>query len=293
MQRPLMIASLILLIAQRASAGEIVDSRSALKTVRTEFGLADGPSWNGEDTLYVPDVKAGTLRAFRPRSGEWQIVLPDAGRISATFYAHDRLYLADNGASSVAILNGSTKEPIAEFDPQAKPPNRPNDLVVDADGGIYVTITPTGEVRYIAVDGEYRVALSGIETPNGIALSPDGRTLYVSAYAPKKILAYEVKSAGFPLNGWLFAEMDDGPAKGADGMTVDADGNVYCAGATDIWIWNSEGELIEKLETPERPINCTFGDSDLKTLYITGFGGLWSQRMRVSGNAALRRTGAQ
>jgi gluconolactonase len=77
--------------------------------------------------------------------------------------------------------------------------------------------------------------------------------------------------------------MDDGPEKGADGMTIDSDGHVYCAGASDIWIWSPDGRLVEKLAVPTRPINCTFGDADRKSLYITGFGGVYRQRMRVAG----------
>ena len=77
--------------------------------------------------------------------------------------------------------------------------------------------------------------------------------------------------------------MDDGDAKGADGMCIDRAGNVYCAGATAIWIWNPKGELLDKIETPERPINCCFGDQDMRSLYITGFGGLYKQRMHAYG----------
>ncbi|MFK7778776.1 MAG: alpha/beta hydrolase fold domain-containing protein, partial [Gimesia sp.] len=74
-----------------------------------------------------------------------------------------------------------------------------------------------------------------------------------------------------------------GPDKGADGMTVDRAGNVYCAGPTDIWIWNPDGKLLAKIKTPTRPINCAFGDSDLRSLYITAFGGLYRQRMNAYG----------
>jgi len=81
--------------------------------------------------------------------------------------------------------------------------------------------------------------------------------------------------------------MDDGTAPGADGMCIDAAGNVYCAGASDVWIWSPKGELLTKLHTPTRPINCAFGDEDLKTLYVTCFSGLYSQRMKVAGHPAV------
>lgn len=267
-------------------AGELVDGSSPMRTVRTDFGLADGPSWDGEGTLYVPDVKGGTLSAYQPESDSWSVILPEAGRISATYFAGGQLYLSDNGEAGISRLMDGQKDAVVRNDPDAKPARRPNDLVVDAAGGIYYTLTAANQVMYIARDGDQHVAVEQIESPNGITLSPNGRTLYVSAYAPKEIWAYDVPSPGEVTNPRRLAEMDDGDAKGADGMCIDSAGNIYCAGATDVWIWSPTGELLEKLATPARPINCTFGDADLKTLYITGFGGLWSQRMTVTGPSA-------
>ncbi len=66
-------------------------------------------------------------------------------------------------------------------------------------------------------------------------------------------------------------------------MTIDRAGNVYCAGATDVWIWSPSGNLLGKINCPTRPINCAFGDSDMRSLYITGFGGLYRQRMNTYG----------
>jgi gluconolactonase len=277
------VAALASVGAACCSAGDLVDSSAVLETVRADFGLADGPAWDGAGTLYVPDVKGGTLSAYRPDSDEWRVVLPEAGRISASYFAHGRLYLSDNGESGIAVLSDGRKQTLVSNDAQAKPPRRPNDLVVDAGGGVYYTLTGTNEVMYVTADKEQRKAVSGIETPNGIILSPDGLRLYVSAYSPKQIWMYEVTAPGTLAEGTPLATMDDGEAKGADGMAIDAAGNVYCAGASDVWIWSPEGQLLEKIRTPERPINCTFGDVDLKTLYITGFGGLWKQRMRVAG----------
>ncbi len=128
--------------------------------------------------------------------------------------------------------------------------------------------------------------LSGAIAARKRMAAPDEKTLYVAAYVPKEIWAYDVAAAGEPKNGRKIAVMDDGDAKGADGMTVDRNGNVYCAGATDVWIWTADGKLLQKIPCPTRPINCTFGDEDLKSLYITGFGGLYRLKMTVAGVAA-------
>ena len=162
-------------------------------------------------------------------------------------------------------------------------PSAPTTWVVDHDGGIYVTMTRQNQVYYISPQGEISVAVDNIETPNGIGLSPDEQTLYVSAYVPKQVWSYRIDSPGKTSEGKLFASMKPGPEKGADGMTLDRAGNVYCTGPESVYIWSPSGELLDELKTPTRPINCAFGDQDLRSLYITCFGGLYKQRTKVSG----------
>ncbi len=233
--------------------------------------------------LYIPDVKGGKLFRYDARKKKMEIFLEDAGRISASFYNLGRLYLSDNGNAEICRLNGRRKIRIAGQDPDANPPARPNDLVVDSNGGVYYTLTQQNQVIYISPSGKQNVAVEGIITANGITLSPDGKTLYVAAYLPKEIWSYRVDKPGKTSAGKKFAVMDDGGARGADGMCIDRAGNVYCAGASAVWIWNPAGKLLEKIETPERPINCAFGDTDLRSLYITGIGGLYRQRMNTYG----------
>jgi gluconolactonase len=264
------------------NAASIVDPSSPLELVSSDFELADGPAWDGS-SLWFPDVKGSKLFRYHPKQKKLEVALPDAGRLSAAFFNHGTLYLSDNGNSQISRLNWKKLVRIAGQDPKAKPAARPNDLVVDSQGGIFYTLTARNQVIYIAPNSEQRVAVEGITSANGITLSPDGGTLYVAAYKPKEVWAYDVGKVGSTSGGRKFAFMDDGAALGADGMCIDRAGNVYCAGATAIWIWSPQGKLLDRIEIPERPINCAFGDSDLRTLYITGFGGLYRQRMNTYG----------
>jgi len=268
------------------SAESPVDQSHPLDEVSTEFGLCDGPSWDGTGSLYIPDVKGQKLYRYCPKQDKMQVYLNEAGRISATFFNHGKFYLSDNGNSSICWLKGKEVVTIAANDLKAKPPQRPNDLVVDYQGGIYYTLTSTNQVIYISPSGEQSVAVAEIKTPNGITMSPDEKTLYVSAYVPKEVYSYQITKAGKTSDGTLFATMDDGDAKGADGMCIDRAGNVYCAGASDIWIWSPSGKLLDKITPPTRPINCSFGDSDMQSLYITCFGGLYRQRMQLTGKSS-------
>lgn len=283
------LATVLALLLATAGAAPPVDTNwpveadSPLETISTDFDLADGPAWDGFGGLYVPDVKGGKLYRYAPSQKKLSLVLADAGRISASYFNHGRLYLSDNGEAAIARLEGGRKAVVAQFTGE-KPP-RPNDLVVDNAGGIYVTLTSQGQVVYITPGGEVSSAVETIETPNGVAVSPDEQTLYVAAYRPKQIWAYDITAPGKTARGRLLAAMDDGEALGADGMTVDRAGNVYCAGADDVWIWSPAGKLLAKIACPTRPINCAFGDADMQSLYITGFGGLYRQRMQISGRS--------
>ncbi|MCA9066686.1 MAG: SMP-30/gluconolactonase/LRE family protein, partial [Planctomycetaceae bacterium] len=267
-----------------------VDRATELKTIREDFGLADGPAWDGRNALYVPDVKGQKLFRYLPAKDDWKVVVEGDFRFSASFFSHGRLFVSNNGAARIEAFTPARfaqgAEVISTCDTELPPKRRPNDLVVDHDGGVYYTLTGQNEVIYVQPDGGSRVVTRDVESPNGITLSPDHRTLYVAAYRPKKIVAVDLKGPGEATAVRELATMDDGDVLGADGMTIDRAGNIYCAGATDIWIWSPEGTLLDRIACPTRPINCAFGDADLRTLYITGFGGLYSQRMRVSGRPA-------
>ncbi len=275
----------LLAVASLRGAEPVVNRDVELELVRSEFGLADGPSWNDRGALYVPDVKGQKLFQFWPRQQKWTSILKDEFRISATFFNGGTLYVSDNANSRIAMLDGKELKTVYQHDSDIKPPARPNDLVVDVHGGIYYTLTARNEVCYISPDHKSSTVVGQVDAPNGIILSPDESILYVSAYAAKEIWAFDVKQPGELSEGRKFAVMDDGPEKGADGMCTDRAGNIYCCGATDVWIWNTEGDLLDKLQTPTRPINCTFGDPDMQSLYITGFGGLYRQAMNISGRS--------
>jgi gluconolactonase len=275
--------ALVFVLHSSVFAQNIIDSKSPLELISADFELADGPAWDGRYSLLIPDVKGQKLYRYLPKTKKLQLMNKTIGRISASYFSHGELYLSDNAEGRIAKLSNGKKVALTEPQGEGKDLARPNDLVVDSGGGVYFTLTRQSRVMYRSANGELSVAVSDINSPNGLTLSPSGKTLYVASYRPKKIWAYDVKPGGKTQNGKVFSTMDDGDAPGADGMTIDRSGNVYCAGAMDVWIWNSKGKLLTKIKCPTRPINCTFGDADMRSLYITGFGGLYRQRMNVYG----------
>lgn len=163
--------------------------------------------------------------------------------------------------------------------------NSPNDLVVSASGAIYFTDPRYGgdEAREIDTESVYRIAPDGtvtkfiadVEKPNGIALSPDMKTLYVADNNPKEkgartLLAYPLKADGSV--GPRKVLHDRKNDRGIDGMVVDTEGNIWATAGTGktagVYVISPEGKQIGFIPTPEAPTNCVFGGKDRKTLYV-------------------------
>jgi gluconolactonase len=178
--------------------------------------------------------------------------------------------------------------------------NQPNDVIVRGDGNVYFTdpcygCDPDGgqdkEAVYrlapgAAVDGAERLAFD-FTKPNGIALSPDGNTLYVVDNGTNRLLSSKLKMDG-TLDG-TFAKVAD--TDGGDGMAVDLNGNLYVAATAGVLVFDKTGKSLGIVTVPQgSPSNCTFGGSDMRTLYITsnnGGGnaatGLYSIKLNVPG----------
>ena len=198
---------------------------------------------------------------------------------------------------------------------EGKPLDGPNDLVMDAKGGIYFTdpqFTPDAKknqpgrtVYYITPQGKLIRLLepNDFAMPNGLGLSPDGKTLYidntyddesfwnVNSNKDNFVWAYDVQEDGTITNGHKFAELyltaevldRKGKSSGADGLKVDALGNIYVCTYAGLQIFNPEGKFVGIINVPTYPVNCAFGGQDLSTLYITSYNKIYSIKTNVKG----------
>lgn len=259
-----------------------VDRSKPLEVIRDDFALVDGCSSNGA-LLYVPDVKGNQLYSYRSTASSepWKKVTSATGAYSGSCFQLGQLYLADNKGAKIVRSNGFGKPQVFhEFADGA----RPNDITVDHNGNVYATLTGQGEVRRITQEGKVSVVAKDIVRPNGVAVSPDGNTLYFSSVKTGVIWQLNVRNQSKITEPVEFAKIptgDNGPQ--ADGMTVDRAGNVYGTGFDSVWIWNSQGTLLDRLKTPSRPINCAFGGQHGLDLYISTFDGLLRQAMKEYG----------
>jgi gluconolactonase len=168
--------------------------------------------------------------------------------------------------------------------------NQPNDLVVRKDGHLWFTDPAFGSaektreldfygVYHITPKGELEVVARPKGRPNGIALSPDGKILYVDNSDERNIRAYDVDRSGKATNE---REIASGLEGVPDGMKVDAKGNLYIA-ARQILVYSPAGRRLANFELPEVPANCAFGDDDMQSLYVTARTSLYRLRLPVKG----------
>jgi gluconolactonase len=191
----------------------------------------------------------------------------------------------------------------------------PNDIITDAKGGIYFTdpqftmepvkFQPGRAVYYISPEGKITriVEPNEFAMPNGILLSPDGKTLYinncyddeswypVNSNKENYVWAYDVKEDGTISNGRQFARLflvenvldRKGKSSSSDGMAIDKMGKIYVGTYYGVQIFNSKGEFVGMINVPSFPVSLCFGDADMKTLYIVSYSRVYKIRTNMEG----------
>ena len=240
---------------------------------------------------------------------------PEPGSNGMTLDPHGRLTVAGHAERNVwrlESMNPDGQITVLVDSYQGKKLNSPNDLVYKKDGSLYFTDPPYGLRTQSENDPEKQLSMSGVyrlpgaaniqagakpdnprlelltselPRPNGIAFSPDEKTLYVNNSEPKKIwMRYDVQPDGSVKNGALFFDASSDKRAGApDGMKVDREGNIYSTGPGGIWVFSSQGKHLGTVDIPEKAGNLAWGDADWKSLYITASSSVYRIRMNAVG----------
>jgi gluconolactonase len=212
-----------------------------------------------------------------------------------TFDLQGRLVVCEGGNRRVTRWSSGDRSEVLVDRYEGKRLNRPNDVVCKSDGSIYFTDpglrVPLAE-RELSAAGVYRIGPDGTtaliadcEYPNGLAFSPDERTLYVANTRwTQYIHAFELDGGGNPLRRRIFAEMSSDETDGVpDGMKVDTEGRVFCTGPGGTWVFAPDGTRLGIIRTPEVPANLAFGGPDLRTLFFTARTSVYTLRAKVPG----------
>ncbi len=196
------------------------------------------------------------------------------------------LALGDTGGQVVAGFNTPNRVVLTHA---ARPGQR--FTIADPPFGLPATFTdPKKELPFSGVfavrDGVVSLITPELAGPNGIALSPDERHLYVGNWDPdnKVVMRYTLGTAGTVTASEEFFDMTGADGEDAiDGLKVDTAGNVYVCGPSGIWLLSPGGEHLGTLRLPESPHNLAWGDQDARTLYITALTSIYRIRLAIPG----------
>ena len=300
------------LIGHAADSDSIIAPGAELTELFSDAHFTEGPTVAPDGTVYFSDItftdqtdmQAGHIMRYNPETGETTVFRSPSGMSNGMeFDAQGRLVIAegaDFGGRRITRTDMETgKTEIIAGLYNGKPFNSPNDLAIDEQGRIYFTDPryaghepveqPIFGVYRIDPDGVVHLVVTDGGKPNGVAVSPDQKTLYVVSHdngamgsnlpddmEPHKgqmaLLAYDLSPEGTATFRKVL--VDYAPQDGPDGMVVDAEGNLWVAVRDEtrpgVRVYTPEGEELAYVETPDKPTNVAFGHGKTsKTLYIT------------------------
>ncbi len=309
------------IIPENAKLELVVDG----KKTKPKLTFTEGPKWmNGKvyfsnmyfDQDFNANPKKSSTVELDP-NGNYRNITEGKMQTNGLYpYRNGNLLVCDMMGHRVVemTIKGEVVKVIADkYD--SKPIDGPNDIITDAKGGVYFTDPqftmepkknqPGRAVYYVSLEGKVTRITEPNEfaMPNGILLSPDGRTLYinncyddeswypVSSEKDNFIWAYDVKADGTITNGRKFAKLfltenvldRKGRSSSADGMAIDIQGNLYIATYYGVQIFNNNGVYVGMINLSSFPVSLCFGDADMKTLYIVSYSKVFKIRTNAKG----------
>lgn len=259
-----------------------------------------------KNVIHRYDPPTGEVSIFRTKSGYSGIGGPDIaeyhqpGSNGLALDPQGRLTICEHGNRRVTRLEPNGSLTILADNFQGKRLNSPNDLVYRSDGTLFFTDPPFGlpmvfddPRKQLSHSGVYclrnnslKLVSKDLNAPNGLAFSPDEKTLYVDNWDENKkvVMAYDVAPDGTLSNPTTFFDMTS--TKGEiclDGLKVDAHGNLFVSGPGGIWVLSPDAKHLGTIALPELPANFAFGDDDRRTLYCCARTGLYRIRLSSPG----------
>ena len=279
----------------------LIPANAEIQKLADGFDWSEGPVWikNGNYLLFS-DVPRNIVYMWREGEGITEFLKPsgytgskprggEPGSNGLAVDSRGRLVLCQHGDRRVARLEPKGKGAVLAQFYKFRRFNSPNDLVYHSTGDLYFTDPPYGlekrnddPAKELLINGVYRVTPEGDVTlvvdnlsyPNGIALSPNEKTLYVAISDPRRavIMAYDLQPDGTVRNGRVFFDamkLMSRDRKGLpDGLKVDKQGNLFATGPGGVLVIAPDGEHLGTINTGEATANCGWGN-DGSVLYIT------------------------
>lgn len=282
----------------------IIDVSSSVEIIAEGFEWTEGPLWVDEVGLLFSDIPPNKIYRWTEEEGTklylnhagYTGINPREGEKGSNGLLLDNdgnLVLCQHGDRRLARMNATLVDPKPDFITlidqfENKKFNSPNDAFYSKNGDLYFTDPPYGlekgmedPSKELSFQGVYRYLLSGelhlltkeLSRPNGLALSPDEKTLYLANSDPSIAIwmAYSLTPEGMIESKKVFYDATSFVEKEKglpDGLKVDKNGNIFASGPGGIWIFNDAGKVLGKIRTGQATSNCAFGE-DGKVLFIT------------------------
>lgn len=282
---------------------EIVSKEDGLVTVAQGFEFTEGPIWSKpEQALIFNDIPASISYRWDRENGLSTLrtetnkangnALDREGRIVVCEHITSRLARTDIEGGNYEVL-------VSHYD--GKELNSPNDVVVKSDGTIYFTDPRFGRnPSWVGLEREQELSFQGVfkfdpeskeltmldddfENPNGLCFSLDEKRLFVNDSPRKHIKVFDLTEDGQLENGYVWAETKDEGLGLPDGLKLDSQGNVYCCAQGGLHIFDPAGKYLGIVKIEEQAANFTWGDEDLKSIYITATSKLYRVRTNIAG----------
>jgi gluconolactonase len=273
---------------------------ASLKVEYTDSRFFEGPSWDrSTNKLYFTafDRGKGNEQVLRlDATGSVTVWMDHTQGVNGTYLSRDGRLLAAQafGHNLLSIKIGADgpaeiKSLASSF--EGVPFLQPNDVAESSTTGAIYFSDPNFQgkahsaVYYLGSNGIVRRIIDNLKLPNGLEVSNDGKTLYVSDSFEKRIYSYPIVADGSVDQGHvkIFFDPQTENTADPDGMCTDAVGNLYFAMRGGIWVVSQEGNLLGFIPVPEFCSNVTFGGSDGQTLFVTCDKKLYSIAMQVKG----------
>ncbi len=283
-----------------AIAGVVAEG-TRVEVIREGFDGTEGPIALSDGSIVFTENRADRLVRIAPDNAVSTYLEHTGGANALALRADGELIAVQTAQPGIARLQPASSVLAADY--SGKPFNRPNDLALARAGSIYFSdpgVPPAAGVARPATPaktglywrdprGKVSLVADDISRPNGVALSPDERTLYVANSWGEYLIAFTVAADGSlsarrdfaRLAG--FKNLPEGPVSGADGIAVDAAGRVYAATSAGVEVFSPEGAALGVIALPKQPQNLAFGGADRSQLYVVGRGSAYRIQTLTTG----------
>ena len=280
---------------------QVVGYDAPVEELAGGFDFTEGAVWNHvEGCLIFSDMPGNVTRKWTAADGIQVFRQPSNMANGNTYDLQGRLITCEHATSRVTRTehDGSITVLATHYD--GKELNSPNDVIVKRDGSIYFSDPSFGRMEYYGVlrepeldvrgvyrldpeRGTLRLLVDDFDQPNGLTFSLDEQQLFINDTMRAHIRVFDVDADGGLSNGRVWAELTGDREGLADGMKIDTEGNLYTAGPGGVQVFAPDATCLGVISVPQGVANFTWGDADLRSLFINAGSSLYRARVNVPG----------